>query len=84
MAQKTFNELADELDDLMEIAEKYTELPPGAPRNLLHMVYFGLSKMHTELEAGRRGRDKVAASKARRARGEFRGQLGLFEVPRGE
>jgi len=84
VAQKSFNELADDIDELMEIAEKYVDLPPGAARNLLHMVYFGLSKLHVELERGRRNRDKVAASKARRALGEYRGQLALFEVPSGE
>lgn len=81
MPHRTFNELADEIDELLEIAEKYTDLPPGAGRNLLHMCYFGLSKLHLELEAGRRNRDKVAASKARRKLGEYRGQLFTPELP---
>ena len=81
MAQKTFNELADDIDELMEIAGEYMNMPAGDGRNKLHMIYFGLAVLHNELEAGRKNRDAVARSKARRASGEYRGQLGLFEVP---
>jgi hypothetical protein len=82
--QRTYNELADEIDELMEIAEKYVDLPTGQARNMMHMLYFGLSKLHTELEAGRANRDAVRRSKERRARGEVRGQLMLPGMPSGE
>lgn len=78
MAQKTLDEWASDLEDLLEIAEKYTELPAGPARNMMHMIYFGLSRLHDHAEKNRTGRAKVARYRARKREGVVPGQMPLW------
>ena len=77
MAQKTLDDWMDEIDDLRAIADKYATLPPGPARNMLHMLSFGLGKMHAEMDRGSSERAKARRRRERRQAAQVPGQTPL-------
>lgn len=69
MAQKTIDDYMDDIEALLEHAEKYTSLPGGPARNLVHLLYFGLGKIHAEMDRGSSERAKARRRRDRRRAG---------------
>lgn len=80
MAAQTKNDILAEVRELKEISEKYSSLPAGPARNMMHHLHFGILRLEAELAAGERERDSVARYKRRKAQG-LTGREQAIEFP---